>query len=87
MIILLSHLLKGLDFEEFSMSLGLLLLLIFLRESFHAESDRPSVWQGLYVLGAAFGFTLAYGTIGFYLLDKHFSAHFKLIVAPSAVSA
>lgn len=78
---ILSHLTKGLDFEESTLSLILFVLLILLRNSFHAESDPPSVRQGLYALGAAFIFTLAYGTIGFDLLDRHFSVRFDLVAA------
>lgn len=73
-----AHLLKGLDYEEASLSLGLLVLLLIFRYSFHAESDPPSVRQGLVVLGASLLFTLLYGTIGFYLLDRHFSTRFNL---------
>ncbi|MCB0061877.1 MAG: DUF2156 domain-containing protein, partial [Caldilineaceae bacterium] len=43
---------------------------------FHALSDPPSYWQGLSVLFAATIFTLAYGSIGFYLLDRHFHLHY-----------
>jgi len=78
---LITHLGKGLDFEEASLSLGLLVLLIVQRYSFHAESDRPSVRQGLLVLAAALVFTLVYGAVGFYLLDRHFSVHFSLVEA------
>lgn len=76
-----AHLIKGLDFEEASLGLSLLALLIILRRSFHASSDRPSLRQGLIVLATAFGFTLVYGAAGFYLLDRHFSVHFGLLDA------
>lgn len=78
---ILSHLVKGLDFEEASLGFGLLILLIILRRSFHAMSDPPSVRQGLIVLAGAFTFTLVYGAVGFYLLDRHFNVHFGLIDA------
>lgn len=74
----LTHLLKGLDFEEASLSLGILALLLLLRNNFHAYTDRPSLRQGLLVLAGAFLFTLVYGTAGFYLLDKHFHLNFGL---------
>lgn len=74
----LSHLVKGLDFEEASLTAALLFFLVLLRNSFHAQSDIPSIKQGLLVLAAAVVFTLIYGTIGFYLLDRHFSAPFNL---------
>jgi phosphatidylglycerol lysyltransferase len=78
---ILTHLLKGLDFEEASFGLGLLILLILLRNSFHAYTDRPSLRQGLLVLAGAFLFTLVYGTAGFYLLDKHFKVSFGFLAA------
>jgi len=77
----LSHLLKGLDYEEALFSLGLALWLVVLRRYFHARSDRPSVRQGLLALAAAMLFTLAYGIVGLYLLDRHFSINFSLAAA------
>lgn len=76
-----AHLIKGLDFEEASLGLGLLILLVFLRHSFHASSDRPSLRQGIIVLAAAFVFTLVYGTAGFYLLDRHLHQSYNLLQA------
>ncbi len=72
----LTHLIKGLDFEEASFTLGLIVLMTFLRHSFHAISDRPSIRQGLFILASAFLFTLLYGTLGFDLLNNHFRANF-----------
>jgi phosphatidylglycerol lysyltransferase len=77
----LSHLIKGLDFEEASVSIALLILLILLRNSFHASSDRPSLKQGFIVLCVAFIFTLIYGSVGFFLLDRHFSVKFSVLDA------
>jgi len=70
------HLIKGLDYEEATLAALLAGLLIYLRPSFHARSDPPSIQQGVQVLIAAFLFTLAYGVIGFYLLDRHFKVNF-----------
>jgi phosphatidylglycerol lysyltransferase len=78
---IVTHLLKGLDFEEASLGLGLLILLLLLRNSFHAYTDRPSLRQGLLVLVSASLFTLIYGAAGFYFLDRHFSIRFSLINA------
>jgi phosphatidylglycerol lysyltransferase len=75
-ISVVSHLLKGLDYEEATLSAALAVWLWFLRPRFHARSDLPSVQQGLSALAAALLFTLAYGTLGFYLLDRHFSTNF-----------
>ena len=70
------HLFKGLDYEEATLAAVLAGLLIYLRPYFHARSDPPSIQQGVQVLIAAFIFTLAYGVIGFYLLDRHFKVNF-----------
>ena len=78
LVSVVTHLLKGLDYEEASLAAGLVIFLLLLRPNFHAYSDIPSVRQGLIVLAWAFGFTLAYGTIGLYLLDRHFNLHFSL---------
>lgn len=71
-VTLVTHLLKGLDFEEASLALFLIVLLLVLRHAYHARSDPPSVRQGLVTLALALIFTLLYGAGGFYLLDKHF---------------
>lgn len=71
-----THLLKGLDYEEASFAAVLLVLLFFTRSYFHARSDAPSIRAGLLAVLAALGFTLAYGVLGFFLLDRHFNAHF-----------
>ena len=76
-----SHLLKGLDYEEGLLSLVLLIQLLLLRPVFTAQSDRPSIIQGLRVLVAALLFTLAYGTLGFWLLDSHYATPFSLLEA------
>ena len=80
-ISIISHLLKGLDYEEALLAAGLALWLLYLHPHFHARSDTPSVKRGLKTLLAAFLFTLAYGTIGFYLLDRHFSVNFSFEAA------
>ncbi len=77
-ISIFAHLLKGLDYEEASLAALVLGFHIHLRPYFHARSDTPSVRQGLQVLVAALAFTLAYGIIGFYLLDRHFKVSFGL---------
>jgi len=73
---ILTHLLKGLDYEEASLAAGLLALLAILRPHFHARSDPPSIQQGIRTLASALAFTLAYGVLGFYLLDRHYSVNF-----------
>ena len=73
-----AHLLKGLDYEEASLATFVAVWLLFLRSHYHARSDTPSVWQGVRVLGFALLFTLAYGAIGYDLLDRHFKVTYNL---------
>ena len=75
------HLLKGLDYEEASLAALLALWLILLRPHFHARSDKPSIRQGLLLVAASLVFTLFYGVLGFYLLDRHYSVNFGLWAA------
>ena len=73
---IVGHMIKGLDYEESLLALGLMLVLWLMRAHFHARSDRPSIQQGLRVLAGALLFTLAYGVAGFFLLDRHYSVNF-----------
>ncbi|GBE93333.1 phosphatidylglycerol lysyltransferase domain-containing protein [Nostoc cycadae] len=76
-ISIFSHLLKGLDYEESILSGIVLGQLILMRHVFTAQSDRPSIARGVRVLIGALLFTLAYGTVGFYLLDGKFTENFN----------
>lgn len=81
-ISIISHLVKGLDYEESLLSGVLLIQLLLMRNVFTAQSDRPSIAQGIRVLIAALLFTLAYGTAGFYLLDRgYFQTEFSFTQA------
>lgn len=71
-----SHLIKGPDYVEALLAAGLAVLLWVMRYHFHARSDRPSIQQGLRLMAGALLFTLAYGVLGFYLLDHHYSINF-----------
>jgi phosphatidylglycerol lysyltransferase len=73
---IISHMVKGLDYEESLLAAGLMFLLWRMRDEFHARSDPPSIQQGLRVLLGAFVFTLAYGVSGFFLLDRHYDVNF-----------
>ena len=75
-ISVISHLIKGLDYEEASLAGSLMIVLWLMRAHFHARSDTPSIQQGLRILAGAALFTLAYGVTGFYLLDHHYSVNF-----------
>jgi phosphatidylglycerol lysyltransferase len=73
-----SNLIKGWDYEECLLAGVLLVQLVLMRHQYTAQSDRPSITQGIQGLIAALLFTLAYGTLGFYLLDRHYSVNFNL---------
>lgn len=73
---IITHLLKGLDYEEASLAAILCIVLVAWRAHFHARSDPPSVRQAIWTMGAALLFTLAYGVAGFFLLDRHFRVSF-----------
>lgn len=76
---IITHLLKGLDYEEGIIAAILLIQLIALRDVFTARSDQPSIAQGVKVLIGALLFTLAYGTAGFYLADlRHYKVDFSI---------
>lgn len=76
-----NHLFKGLDYEEAILSLALAAWLLYLHPHFHARSDPPSVRQGIFTLAGALVFTLFYGIIGFYFLDRHFKVNFGFSAA------
>jgi len=70
---IISNLVKGLDYEEGLLAGVLLAQLILMRHVFTAQSDRPSIAQGIRVLIGALLFTLAYGTAGFFFLKRSFT--------------
>jgi len=74
----LSQLLKGLTYEAATLSIGLAVWLWFIRNEFHALSDRPSIKQGLITLLVALTSTLIFGSVGFFVLDRHFGVTFSL---------
>ncbi|MCA9921306.1 MAG: flippase-like domain-containing protein, partial [Anaerolineales bacterium] len=76
-----SHLLKGLDYEEAALAGLLVVYLLWQRAQFQARADSPSLRQGVNALAGALAFTLVYGTTGFYLLDRHYSVNFSLDAA------
>jgi phosphatidylglycerol lysyltransferase len=72
------HLIKGIDYEEASLAVLLILALLIFHYRFQAHSDAPTIQRGLFTLGIALLFTLLYGTLGFDLLDKHFAISFNI---------
>jgi phosphatidylglycerol lysyltransferase len=76
-----SHLLKGLDYEEATLAILLAIVLLAKRHHFHAHSDLPSIRNGLRVLLIAILFTFVYGITGFYILDRHFKVSYDFLAA------
>jgi phosphatidylglycerol lysyltransferase len=75
---ILFNLIKGLDYEESLFAAGLLVLLSATRKAYTARSDAPSMAQGAKALLASCLFTLAYGTAGFFLLDRAYRVTYDL---------
>jgi phosphatidylglycerol lysyltransferase len=76
-----SHVVKGLDFEEAVIAGALAMYLFASGAHFHARSDPPSVRRAGRVLLAATVFTVLYGSLGFWLLDRQLHAHFDVWLA------
>ena len=77
-ISVISHMIKGLDYEECILALVLMGQLLLLRKSFMARSDRPTIAHGTRYLVAGLAFTLLYGTLGFVMLDGQFQIESKV---------
>lgn len=75
------YLAKGLDYTDAALAFAIAGLLAIWAPHFHARSDTPKIKQGIKFLLGSIAFTLAYGTIGFYILDSHFRIHFGLCPA------
>jgi phosphatidylglycerol lysyltransferase len=66
----LFHLIKGLDYEEATLSGLVLILLVVSRSSFTVGSSAPTLRSAARGLGLAVAITLAYGITGFWFLDR-----------------
>ncbi len=65
------HLTKGLDYEEATLSLVLVVALTFARKIFTVRSSMPDLRWGLLRFGIAVIAAFAYGVLGFWLLEPH----------------
>jgi phosphatidylglycerol lysyltransferase len=73
------HLTKGLDYEEATLSLVLLALLIPSRKIFTVKSSIPNLRWGLLRFGIAVMAAFAYGVAGFWFLEpREFGINFHL---------
>jgi phosphatidylglycerol lysyltransferase len=82
-LVIPTHLVKGLDWGGAASTAGLLVLLLTARPAFVVRSGAPDLWRAVRgVMGAAV-LAIAYGTAGFWLLERHhFQQNFHL---PSAL--
>jgi phosphatidylglycerol lysyltransferase len=79
-ISLIGHLTKAIDFEEASVALLMILILMFTRKEYYVRSRPRLRYVGLQTAFFSILATLVYGTIGFSLLDKkHFNVGFNFI--------
>jgi len=73
------HLTKGLDYVAALFSISLLIALLVWRKEFTVKSSFPAFRDSAVKLLIVLGLTLAYGVIGFWLLDKReFGIDFSL---------
>jgi phosphatidylglycerol lysyltransferase len=73
------YLAKGLDYEEATLSLVLIVLLWSSRETFTVQSSIPSLSWGFIRLGVAFMAAVIYGVAGFWFLDtRDFGINFTI---------
>jgi phosphatidylglycerol lysyltransferase len=73
------HLTKGLDYEEASFSLLLIIVLFLNRQYFTVKSSAPDLRWSLFRFGAAVIIAFGYGVAGFWFLDRrHFGINFNI---------
>lgn len=72
------HLTKGIDYEEAILATTVILVLVLTRKQYNVHNSRKLGLVGLCIAIMSICFTLLYGVIGFYLLDKeHFGIDFS----------
>lgn len=73
------HITKGLDYEDAILSVILLIVLILTGKYFTVKSSIPDIRLGALRFTIALTVTIAYGTLGFWLLDRNdFGINFHL---------
>ena len=73
------HITKGIDYEEASVALLVILLLVVTRKEYNVRHDPRLRSVGLQTALLSMGAVLVFGTVGFYFLDKkHFHIDFSL---------
>jgi phosphatidylglycerol lysyltransferase len=71
------HLTRGLHYEEATLSLILVVVLLFTRKYFNVKSSIQTLPMALLRAGIAFIIALSYGSVGFWFLEgRHFQYNF-----------
>lgn len=75
----IGHLTKAIDFEESTVALLVIFMLLFSRKEYYIKGNPRMKTIGIVTALLSFGAVLIYGTIGFYFLDKkHFNIDFNI---------
>jgi phosphatidylglycerol lysyltransferase len=76
----IGHMIKAIDYEEASLALIVLFLLVYTRENYYVKSDKRLFHNTKWYLAGFFFFVFTYGILGFYLLSKiHFGIKLNLL--------
>jgi phosphatidylglycerol lysyltransferase len=75
---ILFHVLKDLDLEEACLAAWILLGLVWMRDTFQAESDPASVRRGLVVLASSVLLVAAYAAAGSWMLSAHLARNGRI---------
>jgi phosphatidylglycerol lysyltransferase len=79
MISMIGHLTKGIDYEEATVALFVVISLLATRKEYHIKSDPKLGFYGLQTAVLSIAAIIVFGIIGFYFLDKvHFRSEFNL---------
>ncbi len=74
------HITKAIDYEEATVALLIIVTLLFTHREYYIKSHPRLRYVGLQTALISIAALLIYGTIGFFLLDKHhFNANFNLV--------
>lgn len=75
----IGHLTKAIDYEEATVALLVILMLLFTRKEYHIKSNPRMNTIGIMSALLSIAAVLVYGSVGFYFLDrKHFNIDFDI---------
>lgn len=79
LISFVGHLTKAIDYEEATLALFTMIVLVITRKQYYVKSDRKLQNFGILLASSVLAMVLVYGVIGFYFLDKkEFGIDFSL---------